>query len=126
MDAAVEGVVGVPDVAVVDARVFRVPGQDVLDHDRRDHGVQVGAGRGVDQVPGRVEDRDDRVAGHAHRRAGRAHEDLVALVEDVGGALDRDLVIAAPDLLGAFALVVRRRAHLQRRQLLLQCRVGHG
>src|SRR5260370_6544460 len=102
-----------------------MPGQDVLDHDRRDDRVQVGAGRGVDQVAGRVEHGHDRVAGHSHGRAGRAHEDLVAFVQDVRGALDGDLVIALTDLVRALALVLARLGYFQRRELLCQGGVCH-
>ena len=50
VDAAVERVVGEPDVAVADARVLAVVLEDVLDQDRLDDRVQVRAGGGVDQV----------------------------------------------------------------------------
>ena len=50
VDAAVERVVGEPDVAVLDARVLAVVLEDVLDQDRLDDRVQVRARGGVDQV----------------------------------------------------------------------------
>ena len=50
VDAAVQRVVGEPDVAVLHPRVLAVVLEDVLDQDRLDDRVQVRAGGGVDEV----------------------------------------------------------------------------
>src|SRR6185312_8016567 len=82
-----------PQVAVLDARVVAVAVQDELDDQRRDHGVEVSAAGAVHHVAVGGEDAHQRVAGDAHRAAAGPDEHLHALIQDVIGPLEADLVL---------------------------------
>jgi hypothetical protein len=120
VDAAVDGVVGEPQVAVLHAGVLGVVGQDVLDDEGRDDGVEVAAAGAVDHVAVGGEDPHQRVAGDPHGGAAGTDEDVHPLVEDVVGPLEADLELPEADLLHALELVVGGRHRLQPVKLLLQ------
>ena len=115
MDAAVEGVVGVPDVSVADAGIFFVIFQDEFDDDRLDDGVEVRAAGGVDEIAAGGEEGDHGIAGDAEITARGADENFHGFVEDVVGDLHADFVIALGDFRGAFFFVGRGGAGLEPR-----------
>ncbi len=106
VDAAVEGVVGVPDVSIANAGIFFVIFQNKFDHDGLDDGVEVGAAGGVDEIAAGGEEGDHGIAGDAEIAARGADEHFHGFVQDVVGDLHADFVIALRDFRGAVFFVL--------------------
>ncbi len=126
VDAAVEGVVGVPDVAIFDAGIFGVIFLDEFDHDRLDDGVEIGAAGGVDEIAVGGEDGDHGIAGDAEIAARGTDEDFHGFIENVVGDLNADFVVALGDFRGAFFFVGCGWGGLQPFQFFFQRWDRHG
>src|ERR1700733_15852927 len=74
MDSAVERIVRVPDIAVMDARILFVIFQNELDDDGLNDGVKISSAGSIDQVAFRSKDRNHGIAGDAEIAARGAHK----------------------------------------------------
>ena len=118
MDSAVQRVVGNPDVPVFDARILTIVGEDVLDQDRLDNGVQVGSRRSIDQVALGGKDGHHHISRNAHGTAAGALKDLQSFIQDIVGALEADLVVTRREFRYRVQLLLRGWYYLNPLQLL--------
>ena len=125
VDTAIYGVIGKPQISIVDADVLAEGVLDVLDDDGRNHGMQVGAHRSIDDVAIGGADAHQRVSCNPHSAATGALEHFHAFVEDVVGALETDLELRCINLIRPSQFIVRWRDGLEPGKFLFECWNGH-
>src|SRR5438045_3380421 len=109
---------GNPDVPFFDARILSKKGEDVLDQDRMDNGVQLGSRRSIDQVALGGKDGHHHISSDAHGTAAGALKDLQSLIQDIVGALETDLVVTRREFRYCVQLFLRGWYYLNPLQLL--------
>src|SRR6516225_962421 len=94
VNTTVKRIVGVKNIAIADARVFRIVFKNEFDDDGLNDGVEIGATSRVDKVAVGREDGHHRIAGNPKIAARRPNKDFHRLIEDVVGDLYADFIVA--------------------------------